>query len=57
MLNSEVFVAEYLFAANAAVWIGLAGYILFLARNQARLEQRLHHLETLEQERRDDDAT
>jgi len=47
---------QYLFAANAAVWIGLAGYVFFLARNQARLEQRLHHMEALEHEHHDDSA-
>jgi CcmD family protein len=40
----------YLLAANAAVWIGLGGYIFFLARKQAWIEQRLQHLEVLDSE-------
>jgi CcmD family protein len=42
--------AHYLLAANAAVWIGLGGYIFFLARRQAMMEQRLQHLEALDNE-------
>jgi len=35
----------YLFAANALVWIGVGGYLLFLSRVQARLKKRLNRLE------------
>ncbi|TVR01552.1 MAG: CcmD family protein [Desulfovibrionales bacterium] len=45
--------AHYLLAANAAVWIGLGGYIVFLARRQAMMEQRLQHLEALDNEQYD----
>jgi CcmD family protein len=45
--------AQYLLVANAAVWIGLGGYIFFLARRQAWLEQRLEHLEAVDNEQRD----
>ena len=38
---------QYLFAANAAFWAGLAGYIFFLARRQTWLEQRMQHLEAV----------
>lgn len=47
---------SYLLAANAAVWIGLAGYIFFLARKQALLDQRLQLLEAMEHEHHDDAA-
>jgi CcmD family protein len=47
---------EYLLAANAAVWIGLAGYLFFLARKQAWLEQRLQHLEAIEHDQHDNDT-
>ncbi|QLA15593.1 CcmD family protein [Desulfolutivibrio sulfoxidireducens] len=36
----------YLFVANALVWIGVGGYLLFLSRAQARLKKRLERLET-----------
>ncbi|SDB60474.1 CcmD family protein [Desulfonatronum thiosulfatophilum] len=42
--------SHYLLAANAAVWIGLGGYIFFIARGQAWIEQRLQHLEDLDSE-------
>jgi CcmD family protein len=45
--------SHYLLAANAAVWVGLGGYIFFLARRQALLEQRLQHLEALDNEQHD----
>ncbi len=37
--------STYLMAANAAVWIGVAGYVLYLASRQRRLERRLRQLE------------
>lgn len=45
--------AHYLLAANVAVWIGLGGYIVFLVRRQAMMEQRLQHLEALDNEQHD----
>lgn len=38
----------YLLAANVAVWIGIAGYVAFLAARSRRLEERLKHLEILD---------
>uniref|UniRef100_A0A7C4EJ74 CcmD family protein n=1 Tax=Fundidesulfovibrio putealis TaxID=270496 RepID=A0A7C4EJ74_9BACT len=38
---------SYLLAANVVVWIGLCGYLAFVATRQKRLERRLKHLETL----------
>ncbi|MBR3664326.1 MAG: CcmD family protein [Desulfovibrio sp.] len=35
----------WLLAANAFVWLGLAGYTLFLSRKLLRLQQRLQQLE------------
>jgi len=37
----------YLFIANAAVWIGVAGYLIFLAGKSAGLEKRVQQLELL----------
>jgi len=37
--------STYLMAANAAVWIGVAGYVAWLATRQRRLERRLKQLE------------
>lgn len=37
----------YLFAANLAVWLGVAGYVALLAVRAARLEQRLSQMERL----------
>jgi len=37
----------YLFAANAAVWAGLCGYLVFLALRQKALEARCRRLEAL----------
>lgn len=45
--------AGYLLTANAAVWIGLAGYLFFLARKQAWLTERIEHLEALDHEHLD----
>lgn len=38
---------SYLIAANIAVWIGLGGYLLLIARNQKRLDERLRQMEML----------
>jgi len=37
----------YLFIANAAVWVGVAGYLIFLAGKSAGLEKRVQQLELL----------
>ena len=37
----------YLFVANALVWIGVGGYLLYLSRGQARLKKRLKRLEIM----------
>jgi CcmD family protein len=38
---------NYLLLANVAIWLGISGYVLFLAAKQARLEKRIKHLEFL----------
>lgn len=37
----------YLFVANVAVWLGIGGYVAFLAGRAARLERRVRQLERL----------
>ncbi|WP_319468228.1 CcmD family protein [uncultured Pseudodesulfovibrio sp.] len=37
----------YLFMANAAVWLGVAGYLIFLAGKSSTLEKRVRQLELL----------
>ena len=37
----------YLFMANAAVWLGVAGYLVFLASKASGLEKRVQQLELL----------
>jgi CcmD family protein len=37
----------YLFIANAVVWVGLCGYLVFLALRQKNLEARCRRLEVL----------
>ncbi|MFZ5427444.1 MAG: CcmD family protein [Thermodesulfobacteriota bacterium] len=37
----------YLLAANIAVWLGLCGYVAFVAARQKNLDRRLKQLETL----------
>ncbi|MFP5223349.1 MAG: CcmD family protein [Acidobacteriota bacterium] len=37
----------FLLVANAIVWLGLCGYLVFMATRQKRLERRLKQLETL----------
>lgn len=37
----------YLFMANAAVWVGVAGYLVFLAGKSANLEKRVRQIELL----------
>jgi len=38
----------YLLAANVIVWLGICGYVAFLATRQGRLERRLKQLEALQ---------
>ena len=38
----------YLLAANVVVWLGLCGYMAFVASRQKRLERRLKQLEALQ---------
>ena len=38
---------NWLIAANAALWIGLGAYMLFLLNRQANLEKRIQQMETL----------
>lgn len=37
----------YLFAANVAVWLGIGGYLVFLASRQAALSNRIRRKELL----------
>ncbi len=41
---------DFIFAANAVVWLGIGGYLAFLALGQRRLAQRCQHLELLSHE-------
>ena len=43
----------YLVLANAAVWLGLAGYLAFLAVSAASLRRRQRQLQLLEEDRDD----
>lgn len=38
---------EYLFAANVVIWIGIGGYLAFLASRQAALSTRVKRKEML----------
>ena len=42
---------NYLLAANVVVWLGIGGYLIFLAAKQARLEKGLRQMEILRDER------
>ena len=42
---------NYLLAANVAVWLGIGGYLVFLATGQKKLEQGLRRMETMFDER------
>ncbi len=35
----------YLLAANVVIWLGIGGYLVFLAGRQKRLEARLRRME------------
>ncbi|NDV18036.1 CcmD family protein [Pseudodesulfovibrio sp. JC047] len=37
----------YIFIANVAVWLGVAGYLVFLASKSVGLEKRVQQLELL----------
>jgi CcmD family protein len=39
---------NYLFIANVCVWLGVGGYILFLARQHSVLDRRVRQLEMLD---------
>jgi CcmD family protein len=39
---------NFLFYANIVVWLGVASYVLFLAKRQAALSRRLEQLELAE---------
>jgi len=41
----------YLLAANVMVWLGLCGYVIFVATRQKRLERRLKQLEALQDDK------
>lgn len=41
----------YLLTANIVVWLGICGYVGFLALEQRNLERRLKQLETLHDDR------
>lgn len=38
----------WLLAANVAVWVGLGAYLVFLDHVRRGLEQRLRHMETID---------
>lgn len=38
----------FLMAGNAVVWIGVCGYLVFLAQKQRRIDQRLAQMELLQ---------
>lgn len=40
-------VATSLFTANIIVWVGIAGYVVFLATRSSTLEKRVRQLELL----------
>lgn len=42
-MNNEI----YLFVANVAVWIGIAGYLAFLGTRSVSMERRISQMEHL----------
>lgn len=38
---------DFLFAANVVVWLGIGGYLVFLALGQRKLTQRFQQLELM----------
>lgn len=45
---------SWLAAANAAIWLGIGGYVAFLARKQCELRRRMHNLELILNEKNDE---
>lgn len=43
---------SYLFAANVAVWLGIGGYLVFLALRQSAISRRIRQTEILSDDRR-----
>ena len=41
---------QWLLCAGVAVWLGIGGYVIFLASVQNKLEQRMRRLENLRYE-------
>jgi len=41
---------SYLMAANIVIWVGICGYLVFVAGRQKHLERRLKQLEALRDE-------
>ncbi|WP_291327326.1 CcmD family protein [Desulfovibrio sp. UCD-KL4C] len=41
----------YLLIANIAVWIGIAGYLVFIAAKGAAMERRIAQLEILDNDK------
>lgn len=39
---------DFLLIANVCVWVAVAGYVLFLARQQSVLQRRIRQLEILD---------
>lgn len=39
--------SNWLLMANAAVWLGIGGYVFVLARTQKLLDRRIRHMELL----------
>lgn len=44
----------WLAAANAAIWMGIGGYVAFLAKKQCELRRRMHDLELMPNEKNDE---
>ena len=40
--------SNFLLAANMVIWLGIAGYLVFLAGRQKALETRLRRMEALD---------
>ena len=40
----------WLLMANAAVWLGVGGYLFLLSRSQKQLEQRIRQMELMNNE-------
>lgn len=42
---------NYLLAANITIWVGMGAYLVFMAKKQQGLQERLKQLEMLHDER------